>query len=55
MLSPAARLEVFLFVPIQRQEDKDEDGKRPEGRTAVAQKRQGDADDGHQADRKSVV
>ena len=45
--APPEPLEVLLLVPVQRQENENENGKRPQRGTAIGQQRQGNANNGH--------
>ena len=43
-------LKILFLLAVEGDENEQQDGKGPEGRTAVAEEGQGDADDRHQAD-----
>ena len=51
----ARSLEVLSLVSIQSNEDEDQDGEGPEGRTSVADKRQRDTDHRHKSDRHTYI
>ena len=50
MIHARFSLEILPLVAVEGDEDEEEGGEAPEGRTAVADERQRDAYDGHEAD-----
>ena len=54
-MTPSFLLEVFPFVSIQCDKDKDQDREAPERWTSVADKRQRDSDDRHKTKRHAHI